>query len=138
MKTKNDYEIEWTTVDDIKGEGIFNGDMGVVQDIDIKNAEMTILFDEEKTVKYEFVKLENLELAYAITVHKSQGSEFDAVILPLVYGYSKLMTRNLLYTAVTRAKSFICVVGRKECVKSMIDNNIELKRYTGLRNMLKK
>jgi exodeoxyribonuclease V alpha subunit len=137
MQTKNDYEIEWSAGDGVQGEGIFNGDMGVVQDIDMKNAEMTILFDEEKTVKYEFVKLENLELAYAITVHKSQGSEFDAVILPLVYGYSKLMTRNLLYTAVTRAKSFICVVGRKECVKAMIDNNIELKRYTGLRNMLK-
>ena len=136
MQTKNDYEIEWETKDGIAGDGIFNGDMGIIIDIDIKNGEMIILFDDEKLVNYDFIKLENLELAYAITVHKSQGSEFDAVILPIVYGYSRLMTKNLLYTAITRAKSFVCIVGRKEIVAEMINNDIEQLRYTGLADFL--
>ncbi|MBP3448023.1 MAG: ATP-dependent RecD-like DNA helicase [Clostridia bacterium] len=136
MQTKNDYEIEWKTKDGFRGEGIYNGDMGVITDIDPENKEMTILFDDEKIVRYEFLKLENLELAYAVTVHKSQGSEFDAVVIPLVYGYSQLMTQNLLYTAVTRAKSFVCIVGKKECVTGMIHNNTEQKRYTNLADFL--
>ena len=136
MQTKNDYEIEWETKDGTVGEGIFNGDMGIIMSIDPVNSEMTILFDDEKIVHYDFLKLENLELSYAITVHKSQGSEFDAVIIPLVYGYSRLMTKNLLYTAVTRAKGFVCIVGRKECVMEMINNNVELLRYTGLADFL--
>ena len=134
MQTKNDYEIEWDTTDGGVGEGIFNGDMGIILEIDLPNAEMTIMFDDEKIVHYDFIKLENLELAYAITVHKSQGSEFDAVVLPLVYGYSRLMTKNLLYTAVTRAKSFVCIVGRQDVVTGMIKNDIEQLRYTGDRN----
>ena len=137
MQTKNDYEIEWETKDGAIGEGIFNGDMGIITDIDLENAEMIILFDDEKIVHYDFIKLENLELAYAITVHKSQGSEFDAVVIPLVYGYSRLMTKNLLYTAVTRAKSFVCIVGKKSCVTDMIGNDIEMLRYTGLAHFLK-
>jgi exodeoxyribonuclease V alpha subunit len=136
MQTKNDYEMEWSTKDGQSGEGIFNGDMGVITDIDPHNGEMTILFDDEKIVIYDFLKLENLELSYAITVHKSQGSEFDAVIIPLVYGYSQLLTRNLLYTAITRAKSFVAIVGRKECVLKMIANDIEQKRHTGLKEFL--
>ena len=136
MQTKNDYEIEWETADEVVGTGIFNGDMGIILDIDIPNGEFTILFDDEKIVHYDFIKLENLELAYAITVHKSQGSEFDAVVLPLVYGYSRLMTKNLLYTAVTRAKSFVCIVGRQEIVSEMINNDVELLRYTGLGDFL--
>lgn len=136
MQTKNDYEIEWYTKDGQNGEGIFNGDMGIITEIDPHNREMTILFDDEKIVQYDFLKLENLELAYAITVHKSQGSEFDAVIIPLVYGYSQLLTRNLLYTAVTRAKGFVAIVGKKECVLKMIENDIEQKRYTCLQDFL--
>ena len=136
MQTKNDYEILWETESGIQGEGIYNGDMGVITDIDLENKEMTILFDEEKIVRYEFIKLENLELSYAVTVHKSQGSEFDAVVIPLLYGYPQLMTQNLLYTAVTRAKSFVCIVGRKSCVTAMIRNNTEQKRYTNLADFL--
>ena len=132
MQTKNDYEIPWETKDGSRGEGIYNGDMGIITDIDMENKEMTILFDEEKIVKYDFLKLENLELAYAVTVHKSQGSEFDAVVIPLVYGYPQLMTQNLLYTAITRAKSFVCIVGKKSCITNMIHNNTEQKRYTNL------
>ena len=82
------------------------------------------------------MKLENLELAYAVTVHKIQGSEFDAVVIPLLYGYPQLMTQNLLYTAVTRAKSFVCIVGKKGCVTQMIHNNTEQKRYTNLADFL--
>ena len=136
MQTKNDYEIEWETESGYKGQGIYNGDMGVITEIDTENKEMTILFDDDKIVHYDFLKLENLELSYAVTVHKSQGSEFDAVVIPLVYGYPQLMTQNLLYTAVTRAKTFVCIVGRKSCVSGMIHNNTEQKRYTNLAEFL--
>ena len=136
MQTKNDYDIEWETEDGYRGQGIYNGDMGVITDIDLENKEMTILFDEDKIVCYDFMKLENLELSYAVTVHKSQGSEFDAVVIPLVYGYPQLMTQNLLYTAVTRAKTFVCIVGRKSCVTGMIHNNTEQKRHTNLTEFL--
>lgn len=136
MQTKNDYEMPWETQSGYHGEGIYNGDMGIITEIDPENKEMTILFDEEKIVKYDFIKLENLELAYAVTVHKSQGSEFDAVVIPLVYGYPQLMTQNLLYTAITRAKSFVCIVGKKSCVTAMIHNNTEQKRYTNLADFL--
>ncbi len=132
MQTKNDYDVIWKTKYET-GEGIFNGDMGVITAINHKNSSMTIVFDEEKTVEYEFSRLENLELSYAITVHKSQGSEFDAVIIPLVYGYEQLMSRNLLYTAITRAKKFVCIAGTKNCVEKMIVNDIEFKRYTLLK-----
>ncbi len=135
MQTKNDYDIIWKSKYE-SGEGIYNGDMGIITAINPKNSSMTIVFDEEKTVEYEFSRLENLELSYAITVHKSQGSEFDAVIIPLVYGYEQLMSRNLLYTAITRAKKFVCIVGTKNCVEKMIDNDIEFKRYTLLKEFL--
>ncbi len=137
MQTKNDYDIEWETEDGYRGQGIYNGDMGVITEIDPDNKEMTILFDDDKIVHYDFLKLENLELSYAVTVHKSQGSEFDAVVIPLVYGYPQLMTQNLLYTAITRAKNFVCIVGRKSCVTGMIHNNTEQKRYTNLKDFLK-
>lgn len=136
MQTKNDYDIEWETESGYRGQGIYNGDMGVITEIDTENKEMTVLFDEDKIVHYDFLKLENLELAYAVTVHKSQGSEFDAVVIPLVYGYPQLMTQNLLYTAVTRAKTFVCIVGKKSCVTGMIHNNTEQKRYTNLSEFL--
>ncbi len=132
MQTKNDYDVVWKSKYE-SGEGIYNGDMGIITAINNKNSAMTILFDDEKTVEYEFSRLENLELSYAITVHKSQGSEFDAVIIPLVYGYEQLMSRNLLYTAITRAKKFVCIVGTKACVEKMIANDIEFKRYTLLK-----
>ena len=93
---------------------------------------MTILFDEDKEVIYEFAKLENLELSYAITVHKSQGSEFDAVILPFIFQSDNFMNRNILYTAVTRAKKFVCILGSKNVVRSMIKNRTQKKRLTYL------
>ena len=136
MQTKNDYDVVWKSKYE-SGEGIYNGDMGIITAINNKNSTMTILFDDEKTVEYEFSRLENLELSYAITVHKSQGSEFDAVIIPLVYGYEQLMSRNLLYTAITRAKKFVCIVATKACVEKMIANDIEFKRYTLLKEFFK-
>lgn len=135
MQTKNDYDITWESNNDA-GTGIYNGDMGIITDIDLKHNEFTILFDDDKKVYYDFAKLENLELAYAVTVHKSQGSEFDVVIIPLLYGFEQLMTKNLLYTAITRAKKFVCIVGSKNCVTKMIQNDTEQKRYTMLEKYL--
>ena len=137
MQTKNDYDITWKTNYE-SGEGIYNGDMGIITAINPKNSTMTIVFDDEKVVEYEFSRLENLELSYAVTVHKSQGSEFDAVVIPLVYGYEQLMSRNLLYTAITRAKKFVCIVGTKNCVEKMISNDIEFQRYTLLKGFFEK
>jgi len=132
MQVKNDYELLWETPDGETGNGIYNGDMGVITGINMHEGKLTILFDEDKEVIYEFAKLENLELAYAITVHKSQGSEFDAVILPFIFQSDHFMNRNILYTAITRAKKFVCILGNKNIVKSMIRNRAITKRQTYL------
>ncbi len=134
MQTKNNYEIEWKK-DDEKGTGIFNGDIGVIIHIDKSALSMKIDFDGKVCV-YNSALAEHLELAYAITIHKSQGSEFDAVILPLFAGFSKLSYRNLLYTAVTRAKKLLIIVGSPSEVRSMVNNNLRTNRYTCLKNML--
>ena len=134
MQVVNNYEIEW-----IKGEkqglGVFNGDIGVIEKIDNENARMTIKFDE-RLATYSFDLLDELELAYAITVHKSQGSEYPVVIVPMYYCPPMLMTRNLLYTAVTRAKNMVIMVGKSFVVSKMVDNNSEVLRYTTLKDRI--
>ncbi len=134
MQTKNDYEIDWKK-DDERGAGIFNGDIGVITRLNRLLGEIEIDFDGRVAV-YNTGMLENLDLAYAATVHKSQGSEFDAVILPILGGYDKLYFRNLLYTAVTRAKKLLVIVGSKNRLEFMVKNNRRMNRYTCLKQML--
>ena len=135
MQIKNDYELEWKK-DEEKGTGIFNGDIGIILKINRVLGTMEIDF-EGRICSYNTALLENLELAYATTVHKSQGSEFDAVILPILGGYDKLYFRNLLYTAVTRAKKLLVIVGSAKRVEYMVNNNFKMNRYTCLAKMLR-
>lgn len=137
MQIKNNYQLEWEIrskyglcID--KGMGIFNGDTGIIQEINFFAETLTVSFDEGKMVEYPFKLLEELELAYAITIHKSQGSEYPAVVIPLFQGPRMLMNRNLLYTAVTRAKKCVTLVGDDEIFYTMVNNNSQLKRYSGL------
>ncbi|AOT70035.1 ATP-dependent RecD-like DNA helicase [Geosporobacter ferrireducens] len=133
MQIKNNYNLKWKkTEDEGEGEGVFNGDMGYIQGIDAEDREMWVLFDDEKLVKYDFSQLDELELAYCITIHKSQGSEFPVVVMPVSWGPPMLQTRNLLYTAVTRAKKLVVMVGQEGCLKNMVDNHRITKRNTGL------
>jgi len=137
MQIKNNYQIEWEVRNRYgiavnKGMGIFNGDMGVIKEINTLTEEMIVEFDEERCVTYSFKQLDELELAYAITIHKSQGSEYPAVVIPLLTGPSMLMNRNLLYTAVTRAKKCVTLVGSEDTFHTMIKNESEQKRYSGL------
>lgn len=137
MQIKNNYKIEWTMRSPKgfviqEGTGIFNGDIGVIKSINLFSEEIVVSFDEGKEVVYPFKGAEELELAYALTVHKSQGSEYPAVVLPLLSGPRPLMNRNLLYTAVTRAKSCVCIVGSPECFLEMAANDEEQRRYSGL------
>ena len=137
MQIRNNYQMPWEVrgVNGIAietGTGIFNGDMGIIENINLIMSEMTVLFDDEKYVKYSFKDVSDLEHAYAVTVHKSQGSEYPAVVLPLLSGPRMLMNRNILYTAVTRAKKCICIVGSKNTFCSMIENVNEQKRYSAL------
>ena len=136
MQVTNNYEIEWEK-NGALGLGIFNGDIGVVEGIDLKEECLHIRFDD-RFVKYSFDNLEELELAYAITVHKSQGSEYPVVIIPMYFCAPMLMTRNLLYTAVTRAKSMVILVGRSDVPGKMVFNNREVMRYTTLKSRLAK
>lgn len=134
MQMKNNYDLIWHK-DGEEGTGIFNGDIGRILSINRHSGEAVVEFDLRRVV-YPFEMLEQLELAYAITVHKSQGSEFDAVILPVLDGFPKLYYRNLLYTAVTRAKKLLIAVGSQKKIYDMVDNNRRTKRYTCLRHML--
>lgn len=136
MQIKNNYDIEWNK-NGTQGFGIFNGDIGVIKKIDLSEELITVDF-EDKICEYDYTMLDELELAYAITVHKSQGSEYPIVIMPLYRYTPKLLTRNLLYTAITRAQSIVILVGNGEVAKAMIDNNRQTKRYTGLRYALEK
>lgn len=132
MQTRNNYDIEWKREYDEKaGCGIFNGDIGIIEHINAPENEMTILFDE-KRVMYDFSLLEDLEHAYAITVHKSQGSEYPIVVMPMCTAPLMLHTRNLLYTAVTRAQNMVILVGREDIIAEMVKNNHQSMRYTGL------
>ena len=140
MQTVNDYEQEWTRIDDVglmeKSSGVFNGDIGMIKEINTQTGEITILFEDGRKSIYPRTSLNNLTLSYAITIHKSQGSEFDVVVIPVVGGASMIMTRNLLYTAVTRAKKLVVLIGTKYHIKRMIDNNYTQKRYSMLRPYL--
>ena len=134
MQTKNNYDIVWKK-DGENGTGIFNGDIGII--VKVKRGEGTVVIDfEGRIAEYSLEMLEQLELAYAITVHKSQGSEFTAVIIPLLGGFDKLYYRNLLYTAVTRAKKMLIIVGSKSIVEKMVHNDRRTLRYTCLRHMI--
>ena len=130
MQTVNDYEMTWEK-NGVEGQGIFNGDIGVIEEIRRNDNEMIILFDDRRVI-YDCSLLEDLEHAYAITVHKSQGSEYPIVIIPMCSAASMLLSRNLLYTAVTRAKSMVILVGREEIVSEMVHNDRQTMRYTGL------
>ena len=134
MQTVNNYELEWET-GGASGSGVFNGDIGVIEEINEREEYVRILFDE-RAVKYKYDTLEEIELAYAITVHKSQGSEYPVVILPMYSCAPMLMARNLLYTAVTRAKSMLILVGRPDIAMRMIENDTQQKRYTTLKNRI--
>lgn len=141
MQIKNNYQIEWEVCNSYgltleRGTGVFNGDMGVIKEINLYAETLTVEYDEGRRVDYSFKQLEELELAYAITIHKSQGSEYPAVIIPLLNGPQMLMNRNLLYTAVTRAKACVTLVGSDETFFRMVQNTNEQTRYSGLKERI--
>ncbi|MFR2849216.1 MAG: ATP-dependent RecD-like DNA helicase [Hungatella hathewayi] len=141
MQIKNNYQIEWEVRNKYgipldSGMGVFNGDMGIIKEMNMFAEMMTVEFDEGRMVEYSFKQLEELELAYAITIHKSQGSEYPAVVIPVHSGPRMLMTRNLIYTAVTRARSCVCLVGIPETFQAMVDNQMEQRRYSGLKERI--
>lgn len=142
MQVKNNYKLEW----EVRGRkgfvlesgtGVFNGDTGIIRNINTFSEELEVEYEEGHLVTYGFKMLDELELAYAVTVHKSQGSEYPAVVLPVLSGPSMLMSRNLLYTAVTRAKSCVCIVGLPDTFASMISNDRKMRRYTGLERRIR-
>lgn len=141
MQMHNNYQLAWEVRGNFgmaieRGAGIFNGDFGVLQHIDSEQKLMTILFDENHTVEYPFEDLDDLELAYAVTVHKSQGSEYPAVLLPVLGGPKNLLSRNLLYTAVTRAKKCVVLIGSEKAFRDMEANTAENRRLTGLEDRI--
>lgn len=142
MQIKNNYQIVWEILSKYgipidKGMGVFNGDMGTVKEINEPAQTLTVEYDEHRLVEYPFVQLDEVELAYAVTIHKSQGSEYPAVILPLLTGPKMLFNRNLLYTAVTRARKCVTILGSSQVVQEMIDNEKENRRYTGLSDRIR-
>ena len=139
MQTKNDYQQEWRRhglAGWEDGAGVFNGDVGFITDVDPEEHCLTVTFDEEKEAIYTTQQLENLDLAYCLSVHKSQGSEFPVVVMPVASGPKMLLTRNLFYTALTRARSMVVLVGRDEVVRLMVENDHILRRYTSLAERL--
>lgn len=148
MQVKNNYKQEWKIYGAVKpgvntkgyvideGIGVFNGDMGIITDVNDYDEELTVLFDDGRESVYSFSALNELEHAFAVTIHKSQGSEYPAVVIPIYNGPKKLMNRNLLYTAITRAKRMVVIVGNLNLVNQMIDNTEEQKRYTSLKDRL--
>lgn len=142
MQIRNNYQLEWEIVSKYnipidKGIGVFNGDMGRIKEIFNYNQTMVVEFDDMRRITYPFSALDELELAYAVTIHKSQGSEYPAVIMPLLSGPKQLFNRNLLYTGVTRARNCLTILGSREIVQEMISNNNENMRYTGLRKRIR-
>lgn len=142
MQIKNNYQIEWEVVSRYgipvdKGLGIFNGDTGIIKEINDYSQTMIVEYDENRRVTYAYAQLDEVELAYAITIHKAQGSEYPAVIMPLLTGPKMLFNRNLLYTGVTRAKKCVTVLGSRETLGEMIDNQSEKGRYTGLQERIR-
>lgn len=142
MQIRNNYQATWEIVGKYNiavdsGMGVFNGDMGVIKEINEYSQDLIVEFDEKKRVRYPFADLDELELSYAITIHKSQGSEYPAVIMPLLGGPRMLLNRNLLYTAVTRAKNTVCILGSSQTVMTMVSNEQQLRRYTGLKDRIR-
>lgn len=142
MQIKNNYQIEWEVISKYgipvdKGLGVFNGDMGIVREINNFSQELVVEYDEQRRVTYPFHQLDEIELAYAITIHKSQGSEYPAVIMPLLSGPKLLFNRNLLYTGVTRAKYCVTILGSRQMIGDMIANQYQNKRYTSLCDRMK-
>jgi exodeoxyribonuclease V alpha subunit len=138
MQIKNNYQLEWKRFYDFTdGQGVFNGDCGFIHTIDNEFNEITVVYEDNKYVTYDVTNLDELELAYAVTVHKSQGSEFPVIIMPVSWFPPVLATRNLLYTAVTRAKDAVILVGSEDKMRAMVDNNRILERYSGLKPRLK-
>ncbi len=142
MQIKNNYQLEWEIVSRYgipidKGAGIFNGDIGTIVRIDEQAGEVTVEYDEHRRVTYLFAQLDEIELAYAVTIHKAQGSEYPAVIMPLLSGPRMLFNRNLLYTGVTRAKNCVTILGSRDTLRGMIDNNVQNRRYTGLADRIR-
>lgn len=140
MQIKNDYRLAWTRSlphqPPEMGEGVYNGDLGTIMSIDLYEQTLEVLFDDGRSAVYSFSMLEELELAYCISIHKSQGSEFPIVLLPLLGGPPMLLNRNLLYTAVTRARHMVCILGRQSCIQQMVRNNQVKRRYSGLARFL--
>ena len=141
MQIKNNYQKEWFVYNDKKmpvdkGLGVYNGDIGTISEIDMLSEGFCICFDDGKVCEYEFSEFNEIELAYAITVHKSQGSEYPAVIMPIYKGPAMLMNRNLIYTAITRAKKCVVLVGIPEVFYTMVQNTKEMARYTGLKERI--
>jgi exodeoxyribonuclease V alpha subunit len=140
MQIKNNYNLKWEKPKDSRqsGTGVFNGDMGIIQEIDNEDQRVLVCFDDERLVEYDFTILDELEPAFAVTIHKSQGSEFPVVILPVFPGPKVLMTRNLLYTAITRAREMVILVGARDFLDEMIENDRETKRNSDLSGKLRK
>jgi len=141
MQIKNNYQLEWEVVGHHnividKGTGVFNGDMGTVREINDYAKTLSVEYDDNRCVTYPFSQLDEIELAYAITIHKSQGSEYPVVVMPLLSGPRSLFNRNLLYTAITRAKKCAVILGSEETIKEMVDNDYINKRYTGLKDRI--
>lgn len=139
MQTKNNYSLKWNRINgygDNEGVGIFNGDMGFIESISEENRTVTVVFDYERRIVYDNLYVEELELAYAITIHKSQGSEFKVIITPAFMGSAFLMNRNILYTGITRAKELVVVVGNQRALKYMVDNTNSMERYSSLKERI--
>ena len=139
MQTKNNYSLKWNRINgygDNEGVGIFNGDMGFIETISEENRTVTVVFDDERRIVYDNLYVEELELAYAITIHKSQGSEFKVIITPAFMGSAFLMNRNILYTGITRAKELVVVVGNQRALKYMVDNTNSMERYSSLKERI--
>ena len=142
MQIKNNYQLEWEIVSRYgipidSGQGVFNGDTGIIREINETAKTLIVEYDDMRRVTYPLSGLEEIELAYAITIHKSQGSEYPAVVIPLLGGPMMLMNRNLLYTAVTRARKCVTLVGNEVTFQQMIQNTSQQKRYSGLCDRLK-
>ena len=137
MHVKNNYQLPWKADDGTEGEGVFNGDVGFVSKVDPQDRIVSVRYDDERTVEYDYQQLEELELAYCLSVHKSQGSEFPCVVMPVVGGPPRLLTRNLFYTALTRARKLVVLVGREDAIAAMVKNNHIAARYTTLTQRLR-
>ncbi len=141
MQIKNNYQAQWKVMGKLNtevdsGMGIFNGDMGIIREINDYSEDLTVEYDEHRLVRYQFFELDEIELSYAITIHKSQGSEYPAVVMPILGGPRMLLNRNLLYTGITRARNTVCILGSSQTLTEMTQNEQQLKRYTGLRRRI--